>query len=120
MAITWANVALIAPELGGDALTSDQQTAILADVATELGDTPGSFGSDARYDQAAKYLAAHIGTVTLAAGATGAVVSESIGPFSVTRAAPTSGTGTTSYGERFEDLCQGYVPSRVGVGSARC
>jgi hypothetical protein len=74
MATTWARVSLLAPELA--AIPALTQAEILAHVAATLSEE----ALGAKYDHAALYLCAHLGTVVLrgASGSPGAITSESV------------------------------------------
>ncbi len=78
MAITWADVLLIASELSTTATAT--QNAILEDVDREVDD--GAWGEFA--NKGKKYLAAHLATITAQSGAGGAgpITSETLGPMS--------------------------------------
>lgn len=121
MALTWEAVALLAPELAD--LDEDVQAAILADVSTRMGASPGSWKTAARYELAGKYLAAHLATLRSrggAAGASGPVIGETVGPISRQYAAPASGSGSgshssTAYGQEFDRLAMTLIPGRIGL-----
>lgn len=113
--ITWADVVAIAPELASVGVTS--QNAILADVALRLN--AARWGT--RYDMASKYMAAHLGTLTLRGGngPSGNVVGESVG--SVSRQYESSSPmGTdplwdkTTYGRQYRQLLRELV-DRIGL-----
>jgi hypothetical protein len=114
MAIAWADVVLIAPELS--AVVAGAQTAILADVVLQLDeDTCGT-----RYDLISKYLAAHLGTITLrgASGAAGPVTSEKVGPLARSYAAPYSDSTdleSTPYGQEYLRLINTLAGVRIAV-----
>jgi hypothetical protein len=97
MAITSADVLLVAPELS--TLNGSQWTALLAQVYLQLDeDAWGDW-----LDLGATYLAAHLATMSKRAGTGGAVVSESVGSVSRSYAvAPTTAAMTsTGYGQEF-------------------
>jgi hypothetical protein len=111
MAITWADVEDLAPALS--AVGADSQTAILAIVAVRV--VASRWG--ANYTEAASYLAAHIGTLTLraatAAGTgSGPITSETVGPISRSYAAPTSAMASdsslhlTPWGLAYREACR--------------
>ena len=111
--ITWSNVVAIAPELASVPLAT--QTAILSAVEAQLA--PSQWG--ARYDLACTYLAAHLGSASIAGGqgAAGPVTSETVGSVSRSYAAPaatTANTGSTSYGREYERLKKQLV-GRIGL-----
>lgn len=120
MSLVWADVVLVAPELAS--LGPSAQTAILADVADQVN--VGAFGSQERADRAAAYLAAHI---AVAGGYTGAgsiaasgpVMSQTAGPFSVTYAQPASSgagnLGSTRWGLEYQRRCQTMILGRFGL-----
>lgn len=102
MAITWAQVVLIAPELSTVATATQNLLLVIVDRQID-GEVWGSYADDG-----ALYLAAHLGTLANggAAGA-GPVTSETLGPMSRSYGMPSgvSGTfGTTRYGVMFEQL----------------
>lgn len=72
MALTWAEVILVAPELAG--LSVNTQNAILANVARQVNAT--AWGDKA--NDGMVYLAAHLGTLTKRKGA-GPVTMEKLG-----------------------------------------
>jgi hypothetical protein len=100
--ITWADVEAIAPELS--AVSTDTQTAILADVEAQLSED--YLGT--KYDLACKYLCAHLGTIARRNGSGGAVTSRTVGPvseaYSVAAATSTDGLNSTSYGQEYKRL----------------
>lgn len=107
MAITSADVLLIAPELS--TLSAGQWTAIIADVEDEIDDA--AWGTTTRADKAKKYLAAHKGTLAKRAGAAGSVQSIAVGGVSVNYGSGAQmGTGldSTSYGVEYKRLCHLY------------
>lgn len=110
MAVTWADVTAIAPDLSS--VAGGTQTAILADVATILSNAD-YWPSTAMHDLAKKYLAAHMGALYLrangggSAGGAGAITSETVGAVSVGYASPVAdpsaggGYETTFWGQQF-------------------
>ncbi len=113
MAITWASVEAIAPELSDVSLAS--QTAILADVALQVG--PNRWGSEARADIGRKYLAAHLGSMTLGGGSDAFVTSESADGVSRSYSVGSvSGSlDSSSYGLEYRRLLRSLVVSRIGM-----
>lgn len=117
MAITWADVLAIAPDLSGVGATT--QVAIVTDVNAQV--VEGQFPSVAAADRARKYLAAHLATVSKdgGRGAGGPVQSESMGGvsrsyavFSPAGADPS--LDATAYGKEYRRLLRQLV-TRVGV-----
>jgi hypothetical protein len=102
VAITWADVTAIAPELS--TVANGSQTAILADVALLLN--ASALGS--KFDMASKYLAAHLGTVASRPGGEGGpVVSDTVGPLSRSFAPPGFTDpyyASTPYGVEFQRI----------------
>lgn len=120
--ITWPDVVVIAPGLS--ALSAEAQAVILADVEAEV--LSPSWPADV-IDRAKKHLAAHLAysggylNDGAAPAASGAVVSESVGPISRTYAAPVSSTsdpgqyGSTKYGIEYWRLFMSFVSERIGL-----
>jgi hypothetical protein len=106
VAITWASVVAIAPELSTIAV--DSQTAILADVDLEV--RAANWPSTAHADRAKKYLAAHVASLSRRGGSGGAIQSQTVGSVSVTYAVPVSATvlGSTAYGQEYQRLKRLY------------
>lgn len=106
MAITWANVTAIAPELA--TVAADTQASILAYVNDEaIHDA--TWRDAARANRARQYLAAHMGTLSRAGnGAHGPVIGEAAGPVSrqygVTVAAGSEDFEATGYGKVYRRL----------------
>ena len=101
LVITWADVIAIAPELS--TFPSDGQAAILGDVVTYVN--VNAHGSQARALAAARYLAAHLATMsTNRRGATGPLQSIAVGGVSKTfaQAVGKSAYSATSYGLEYE------------------
>lgn len=105
MAISWAHVVEVAPELA--TVPPGMRAATLEDVALQVN--AAAWG--ARYDLGCKLLAAHLATVAQRGGAgpAGAIASESVGDVSVsyaTAASPPAGSGleATTYGREFARL----------------
>lgn len=122
MAITWADVTLIAPQFAAPAVSVDQQNAILAEVNESLEES--QWGSAARCDIGRKYLAAHIAAGVVAASATapaGATTSMGAGPLARSWAAPVVGDisdgqlNDTWYGRRYIQARQSFVVGRIGI-----
>lgn len=106
MAITWATVTAIAPELATAA--ADTQASILAYVNDEaIHDA--TWRDAAKANRARQYLAAHMGTLSRAAtGARGPVQSETAGPvsrtYAVASAAGSEDLDSTGYGKVYARL----------------
>lgn len=113
MAVTWADVILIAPDLSS--VASGSQNAILADVSTILSNA-SAWPTTAMHDLAKKYLCAHFGALTLratgggsSAGA-GPVSTEAVGDVSVSYTNPMAfdlsqaGLASTTWGLQFMAL----------------
>lgn len=122
MALTWADVVLVAPDLAS--LGSSAQTAILADVADQMN--VAAWGSQERADRAGAYLAAHIAvaggyTGLGASAATGAVASQTAGPYSITYASSSgsdgasSSLGSTRWGQEYMRRVKTQVVGRIGL-----
>lgn len=120
MALTWADVSLVAPDLAS--LGTTAQDAILADVADQVN--VDAWGSQERADRAAAYLAAHIAvaggyTGLGASSATGPVVSQSAGPYSQTFANPAGmsvgNLSSTRWGQEYERRMKAMVVGRIGL-----
>lgn len=104
-AITWSDVVAIAPELSS--VGASTQAAILADVYTEV--VVDNWYSEARANRAAKYLAAHLATLTVGArGGAGPVQSRSVGQvsesFAVSVAEGSNNLDSTAYGKEYRRL----------------
>lgn len=114
MAITWADVVIIAAELS--TVATSKQNAILADVSAQLA--LSQWGSQARLDIAAKYLAAHLASVKGVAPA-GPMTSETVGPLTRSFAAPmmtsTNALESTGYGREFLRLRRTLMTGRMMV-----
>lgn len=102
--ITKADVLVIAPEL--TSISDGTWTALIADAYSEMN--AAAWGTEARRNRAAKYLVAHLATMTLAEGdsTNGAIQSESVGQVSVTYATGSGGSSAgsleaTSYGQEY-------------------
>lgn len=93
MAVTWADVILIAPDLSS--VASGSQNAILADVSTILSNA-SAWPTTAMHDLAKKYLCAHFGALALratgggSASGAGPVASEAVGDVSVSYTNPST------------------------------
>lgn len=104
MAVAWADVILIAPDLS--TVPSGAQTAILADVATILS-VADYWPTTAMHDLAKKYLAAHLGALYQrasgggSAGGSGAIASEAVGDVSVSYATPSHDLNDAAYATTF-------------------
>lgn len=104
MAVIWANVVDIAPELS--TVAAGSQTAYLA-IAGRAVD-PEVWGEST--DDGVRYMAAHLATLGNGSGAggAGAVTSETLGPMSRTYASTVAGVegalATTRYGVMFLNL----------------
>ncbi len=113
MAIAWADVVYIAPELSTVATAT--QNAILADVALQLS-------SDAwgvLLDLGSKYLAAHLATVSKRKGQGATVTAETVGAVSRQYAAPAvavGALGSTGYGLEYERLLMNLPAARLTLG----
>ena len=111
MAIDWDNVVAVGAELSG--VPAGTQNYILAHVEKQVDDTIwGDLADDARI-----FLAAHLGAVYFQSpGAAGSVVSEGLGPMSVSYSA-TAGSddelGTTKYGRYYLHMMR-LLPSNLG------
>lgn len=112
MAITSADVLLIAPELS--TISAGQWTAILNDVALQV--SSAYWGT--RFDLGSKYLAAHLATLTKRAGAAGQVASMAVGGVSVSYTSDSmtgDGLKTTSYGQEYDRLSKMNYKARFAV-----
>lgn len=110
MAVTWADVILIAPDLSS--VASGSQNAILADVSTILSNA-SAWPTTAMHDLAKKYLCAHFGALALrstgggSASGAGAVASEAVGDVSVSYSNPSTsdlsqaGLASTQWGLQY-------------------
>lgn len=100
--ITWSDVTAIAPELA--TVAGGTQTAILADVATEV--IVANWPSQEKADRASKYLAAHLATLSKRAGAAGPIQSQAVGGVSVSYAvsAMAAVLAATAYGQEYQRL----------------
>lgn len=110
MAVTWSDVAAIAPELA--AVPSGAQTAILATASRQVS---ASVWGD-WYDDGVKYLAAHMGALSLRGGASGAVASEAVGSLAASYSQPQGVRGAlsaTSYGAEYQRMVR-MLPGAVG------
>lgn len=110
MAITWPDVVAIAPELAATDPTA--QTAILAIVSRQVAD-PDAWGS--YFDDAAKYLAAHYGTLSRSRGK-GPISDESVGQLSRSYAPllQFGMLGQTAYGVEYQRLSR-LTPAALGA-----
>ena len=116
--ITWADVVKIAPALS--VVPVPTQDLILAFCVLQLSaDTWGT-----KYDMGLTYLAAHLGTLWLAAQSGGGAVaglvrSETVGQVSRTWAVPAeldpsgSDLDLTTYGQIFKRLIRGLLKARI-------
>lgn len=120
MSLVWADVVLVAPDLASLSLSA--QTAILADVADQMN--VAAWGSQERADRAGAYLAAHIAiaggyTGLDASAATGAVASQSAGPYTITYAsgsdAASGSLGSTRWGQEYLRRVKTQVVGRIGL-----
>lgn len=114
MAIVWADVTAIAPELS--TVGASTQTAILAYANAELD--AATWGG--RLERGRAYLAAHLATLSRRAGSGGAVVSESVGDVSraySTGDALASDLEATAYGKEFRRLIKTLPLARFGVSN---
>jgi hypothetical protein len=108
VAITKTDVLLIAPELSG--VADDTWDALIADAALQMNvDVWGT-----RYNLGAKYLVAHLATLTTRRGSP-LVSSQTVGPVSVSYAVgtPTDGGSdleSTPYGREYRRLARALAP----------
>jgi len=114
MAVTWADVQAIAPELTDTAVPTGTQAVLLAMVDRQIDDEMWlDLADDGR-----RYLAAHMGSLYANGGAAGtAVVSESVGPMSRSYAQPSTSSGslaTTKYGMWYLHMIR-LLPSSMGL-----
>jgi hypothetical protein len=119
MAITWANVVLIAPEQAAITNTA-VQAALLAVVEAQIEPTVWTDFADGMDDIARAWLAAHYGALWLRNGdVAGALTQQTLGPMSESYALPPGVYGalaTTKYGLEYQRLAQllpvslGFVP----------
>ena len=111
MAVTWADVVLIAPELSTSA--AGLQTLVLAIVDRQIDDDEWEqFADDGRL-----YLAAHIGSIAGGGSSPGAVTAETLGPMSRSYGltADVSGSlGSTKYGVMYRYLLS-LLPCSIGI-----
>ena len=112
MAVTWADVVKVAPELSE--LSENQREAVLEDVALQLSES--ALGSV--YDLASKFLAAHFGVMVLrgvdAPG--GPLSAESVDGVSRSYSPgriKDSDLESTSYGKRYKAVIRN-LPYRTG------
>lgn len=107
MAITKDDVLLIAPELS--AVPDGTWTQLIADAYLQLSPTFW----DLRLDLAAKYLVAHLATLTQRGGSP-LVSSQTVGPVSVTYAVGSSlgasSLESTPYGQEYRRLRMAVAP----------
>lgn len=99
--ITFDDVLLTAPELS--TLTTEQRDQVLADAYLLLNE--GVCGD--RLDLCARYLAAHLATLSRRRGLGGAVTGQSVGQVSRSYASPTDAflsLPSTSYGQTLQTL----------------
>ncbi len=114
MAITWADVQAIAPELTDTAVPTATQAIFIEMVDRQIDeDIWLDFANDGR-----RYLAAHLGTIyATTSSAGGAILSETLGPMSRTYsdASSTDGNGleNTKYGVWYLQLIR-LLPSALG------
>jgi hypothetical protein len=122
MAVVWADVLLIAPDLSS--VPSGAQAVILADASTILSHAE-YWPTPAMHDLAKKYLCAHLGALYVraagggSASGSGAVASEAVGSVSVSYATPSTdlsdaGYATTFWGLQLQALARRSV-MRVGL-----
>jgi len=113
VAITWADVQAIAPELTNTAVPTATQAVLLAMVDRQIDDTAW----DDLADDGRRYLAAHMGALYAnGSNAGGSVIAESVGPLSRSYAAPgvaMGSLGTTKYGMWYLQLIR-LLPSSLG------
>lgn len=113
ISITWADVEAIAPELATVATAT--KNAILADLPLQMNETVWA----EKLNLGAKYLAAHLATISARRGAGGAIQSQSVGQVSRTFAASmASGQalfGSTSYGVIYEGLLMSLAAARFTI-----
>lgn len=117
MAVTWAQVLLVAPELSSITDTSAQ--ALFLDIASRQVDPDvcGEFTDDMH-----RYMTAHLATLGAggsAGGAAGPVTSETLGPMSrsygtLSGASTEDSLGLTRYGLEYKRLANLLAPS-IGV-----
>jgi hypothetical protein len=115
VAIAWADVLAIAPELTTANVPVATQTVLLAVAERQIDDEAwGDFADDGR-----RYLTAHLGALYMGGSAGGAVQSESVGPMSRSYMMPVGIRGalsTTKYGVFYLHLISllpcslGFVP----------
>jgi len=111
MAITWADVEAVAPELSAVALAT--QTAILAQVNSEL--STSVWGTKIEIGRA--WLAAHLGTLAGIEEGGGAVQSETVGAVSRTYAVSSGDYSSTAYGNEFQRLLMQLPAARFGISA---
>lgn len=111
MAITWADVEAVAPELSTAALAT--QTAILAQVNSEL--SPSVWGTKVEIGRA--WLAAHLGTLAGIEEGGGVVQSETVGAVSRTFAVSSGDYSSTAYGNEFQRLLMQLPAARFGISA---
>lgn len=122
MAVTWAQVQEIAPELTNTAVPTGTQAVLLAMVDRQIDDDAW----DDLADDGRRYLAAHLGTVYVttaggAAASVGAVTQEAVGPMSRSYASSANSSassvdsllGTTRYGIWYLHMIR-LLPSSLG------
>lgn len=118
LTLAWSDVVGIAPELA--TLDVAQQTAIVADVKAFVVNV-AALGGDARATATAKYLAAHLGSLTKGdgAGASAPLQSVSIGgvskSFAVSVAEGVSVLESTRYGREYQRRVRSSVLARMPV-----
>lgn len=119
---TWAEVVILDAMLS--TVPTATQNALIADVIVRLGASPGAWGSASRYELASKLLLAHLGTMYLRGGTsgTGAVTSETVGPFSRSYATAASSSSAdpldaTTHGAEYKRLKMGFLLGRVGFNT---
>lgn len=111
MAITWADVEAVAPELATVALAT--QTAILAQVNSEL--STSVWGTKIEIGRA--WLAAHLGTLAGIEEGGGVVQSETVGAVSRTYAVSSGDYSSTAYGNEFQRLLMQLPAARFGISA---
>ena len=116
MAVTWADVVVIAPELSTVSLA---QQAEFLDDATQHTD-PAVWGSDT--DRAIKYFAAHLATMAGRRAQHGPVQSEAAGAVSRSYAVDASDyeeLDATVYGSRRLSMALSRPEARFAIGGCR-
>lgn len=112
LTLTWETVTALAPELAS--ISVDTQEVILAQVALEV--SVGTWGSQAKADTAACWLARHMGALRQRGMGSPLVSSISVGGVSKTYSTPTEGGGggaalsQTAYGAEYLRLVRLWLP----------